>query len=147
MAEVHRADPGARRLALTIVGIGLAAGLLLLWGLETGSHAAARWLREDPAAMMARARLLLIGLAIVMGGPPIAAGVYLWRFGGRTVTAGRFPPPEARMVQDTLVLAGEPARSRGRLIRGAGAVLVLAGIGMLVLLLRLAAGLAAVGWS
>jgi hypothetical protein len=145
MAEVQPADPGARRLALVLVVLGFVVGALLLWALNAGGPAIARWLREDPAAMVMRARMLLLAVAIVMAGPPIAAGAYLWSFGTRVVRSNRFPPPGARLVQDMLVLNGDVARSRGRIAQGAGLVLVLAGSTMAVLLWRLAGSIAAGG--
>jgi hypothetical protein len=145
MAEIHSADPRAQRAALAAVAIFFVSGALLLWGLNAGGPAVAHWLRDDPATMVGRARILLLGLALVMAGPPIAAGVYLWRFGRHVVAANRFPPPGARMVQDMLVLTGDPARARGRIAQGAGLIFALAGTAIVLLLLRLATGVAAIG--
>lgn len=145
MVEVQPADPRARRLALLLVVLGFGVGALLLWGLNAGSPAVARWLKEDPTAIVTRARMLLVALAFVLAGPPVAAGVYLWRFGTRVVRASRFPPPGARLVQDMLVLTGDAARNRGRIAQGAGLALVLAGSAMALLLWRLAASIAASG--
>ena len=143
MAEVQPADPAARRLALTLVVAGFIVATLLLWGLNAGGPAIAEWLKRDPASMVLRGRVLLVSLAVIMAGPPIAAGVYLLRFGMRVVRADRFPPPGARVIQDMLVLTGDAARSRGRIAQGAGLVLVVAGSVMALLLFRLAFGLGA----
>lgn len=138
MVEVQPADPRARRAALLIIAVGFVAGVVLLWGLEAGQPAVARWLREDPARTAARAQLLLAGLAVATSGPALAAGAYLWRLGSRIVAAERFPPPGLRMVQETLVLTGAAARSRGRIFQGLGLMLTLAGAAIALLLLRLA---------
>lgn len=140
MREVQPADPRARRVALLVLAAGFVAGVALLWALEAGRPAVARWLREDPARTAARARLLLAGLALATSGPALAAGVYLWRLGSRIVTAERFPPPGLRMVQDTMVLTGDAARTRGRIFQALGLVLFVAGSALALLLWRLAPG-------
>jgi len=145
MAEVQPADPRARRLAFLILAVGFVLGALLLWGLNSGGPTIERWLKEDPSAMVPRARMLLLALALIMAGPPVAAGVYLWRFGTRVVTSTRFPPPGARLVQDMVVLTGDAARNRGRIAQGAGLVLLFAGCVMALLLWRLAAAIAVAG--
>lgn len=145
MAEVQPADPLARRLALTLVAVGFVVAALLLWGLNAGGPAIADWLRAEPSAIVFRARMLLLTLAIIMVGPPVGAGVYLWRFGSRVVSSNRFPPPGTRLVQDMLVLTGAAAQSRGRLARGAGFILIAAGCVMAVLLWRLGASVAGAG--
>jgi len=138
MVEVQPADPRARRLAAIMLIVAFLAGALLLWGLDAGRPAMARWLREDPAETTAKARMLLLALAVVMAGPPVAAGAYLWRLGTRVADTQRFPPPGVRMVQDTVVLTGNDARRRGLIAQGLGLALVAAGCIMTLLLWRLA---------
>ncbi len=138
MAEVQAADPRARRVALIVLAIAFVAGTLLLWALNTSQSAVASWLREDPARTVRRARWLLAGLAVVTSGPAIAAGAYLLRLGSRVIAAERFPPPGMRVVQDTTVVTGDAARSRGRLFQGLAAILLLAAAGLAFLLFRLA---------
>lgn len=138
MAEVQPADPGARRAALLWLGVAFVAGAILLWFLETSRPAVAAWLKEDPAQTATRARMLLGGLAIVTAGPAVGIGVWLLRLGARVMAAGRFPPPGLRMVQDTVVVAGDAARRRGRIAQGFGLALVGAGLTMAMLLWRLA---------
>lgn len=141
MAEVQRADPRAQRIALMVVLAGFVAAALLIWGLNAGGPAIAAWLKADPARMHARAQGLLFTLAVIMAGPPILAGAYLLRFGTRVVRGDRFPPPDARLIQDMLVLTGDAARNRGRIAQVAGTVLILAGCVMAGLLVRLAFGI------
>ncbi len=138
MAEVQAADPRARRAALIMLAIAFVAGTLLLWALNTSQSAVASWLREDPARMVRRARWLLAGLAVVTSGPAIAAGAYLLRLGSRVIAAERFPPPGLRVVQDTIVLTGDAARSRGRIFQGLGVLLMVTGASLALLLARLA---------
>lgn len=138
MVEVQPADPRARRAAFIVLGVGIAGGVLLVWLLEAARPAAAQWLKEDPTRTVARAQLLLAGLALVTSGPAIAAGAYLWRFGARIVSAERFPPPGVRMVQETVVLSGPTARVRGRLFQALGFILFAAGVAMALLLMTLA---------
>jgi hypothetical protein len=137
MVEVQAADPRARRAALIVLAVAFVVGSLLLWALNAGQPAVARWLRDDPARTTSRARLLLAGLALLTSGPALAAGLYLWRLGARIVSAERFPPPGLRMVQDTTVLTGDSARSRGRLFQGLGLMLFVAGTALALLLVRL----------
>ncbi len=138
MVEVQSADAGARRTALVVMALAFVGGGLLLWALDAGRPAVARWLKEDPAQTAARARLLLVGLAVVTSGPALAAGAYLWRLGGRILTAERFPPPGLRMVQEAIVLTGPAARTRGRIFQAFGAALFVAGCAIALLLWQLA---------
>lgn len=125
-------------MALLIIAAGFVTGGLLLWGLNAGAPAVAQWLREDPATIANRARMLLLGLALVLAGPPALAGVYLLWFGARVIDGERFPPLGVRMVQDTLVVTGEHARRRGRVAQAFGLAFLLAALALGTLLWALA---------
>jgi hypothetical protein len=138
MAEVQPADARVKRLAAIVLLLGFLLGAFLLWGLEAGRPAVVRWLRDDPATIGGKARVLLLAVAVVTAGPPVAAGAYLWRLGERVRETQRFPPVGVRMVQDTVVLAGDAARKRGRILQGLALMLIVTGCAMALLLWALA---------
>lgn len=72
-----------------------------------------------------------------------AAGVQAWRHGGKVRRSERFPPPDTKVIKDTVILTGEAARSRGRTMQALGAALVLLASGLVLLCLRLIAAFSA----
>ena len=64
-------------------------------------------------------------------------GLYLWRFGARVRAAMRFPPPDTRVIRDTVVLRGSPARRRAALIQALAAALLLSTLGLAAVAWRL----------
>ncbi len=106
---VMKADKKARRLAVTILAIGLLLGMsLMLWVLPWGQ----RYLeRQGPEATL---RVVQVAIAVAfLGLIPFSA--YFYWYGWRAVRSRRMPPPGTRVVRDTKVVEGDAAVVRGRL--------------------------------
>ena len=116
-------------LAITVIGaLIIAAGTAMRPTIQA-------WVQEDTRSRLTMVIAVLIGVA---SGPPIALALYLWRFGSRVVTSGRFPPPGARLMQDTPVVAGDAARRRGRTLQIFAAMVAGSALLIAVMLARLA---------
>jgi hypothetical protein len=95
---------------LFIYAIVVCIGLLIIgWGLP--------WMQDylrslPPAEALQFLKVVLI--LLFLGVLPMA--FYLWSFGRKVMSSERFPPPHVRVLRDTEVLVGEPARTRGRVI-------------------------------
>jgi hypothetical protein len=120
MAELQKADPRARRTALTIVAAGALAGTALLAMATALRPSFEAWIGED---MPSRLRLVMVTLSLFAVVPPLWMSAYLWRLGGRAIRAERFPTADRRVVRDTPVLTGAAARRRGRWLQILAAVL------------------------
>jgi len=135
MAEVRRTDPAARRQAAWIVVAGTCAGALLIAAFERYRAPLSDWVLADPGP---RARLVFAFLALLALAPMIALAGYLWLLGASVVRAREYPPPRMRVVRDTVILTGERAASRGRLLKAFALGCVAVGAVLGVLLFRLA---------
>lgn len=120
--ETQRGDRRLRLVAAVAVVCAGVAGVLVHFALQ-------RWIGDldglPPAEALGRALSAFAwGVATACGSIVWLAG-WLWHSGSRTVRTARFPPPGMRVIRDTPVLRGEAAARRGRLMRGAGVVLLL----------------------
>ena len=136
---VQRADPGARRQALILVGAAALVGTLLLLGFERYGESLRDWVLSDPEQSRRRLRLLFILFAAGASAPLLAFGGYLWVLGHKIVRAKQFPPPGQRVVRDTEVVEGEAAMARGRALKVFAVVLCAFCIMFWMLLWRIAA--------
>lgn len=134
MPEVQQADPRARRLALSIIVVGTLVGAGLLTAADSARPAFETWVATEPES---RLRIVLWVLMLSMVAPVILVALYLCRLGSRTTRARRFPPPGLRVVRETVVLSGDEASRRGRLLRVFAGALGAAGVLLAVALWRL----------
>jgi hypothetical protein len=139
--EVRRADAGRRKLAIVLVVAATCAGAVLIGVLDRYRCGLADWVRADPGRFAQRVELLFAAFAVLLLAPVVAMAAYLSSVGGRTVRTREFPPPGARVINDTEILSGDRAVARGRWLQGAAAVLAAAALLMGLLLWRLAASL------
>lgn len=135
--EIQPADPGARRSALLLLMWAAAAGVLLIALADAYLPGIAERITNDPSVEPAKVRLLLVAVAGAICLPDVAIALYLWRLGGRIITARRFPPPGMPMIKDTQVLHGRDAELRGRVFQVVAVVLGGAAIVLVVLFWRL----------
>src|SRR5262245_9211117 len=112
MAEIRKADPGARRRALLLLAVGTLVGALLIAGWERYRLPFRDWLVSEPEKTAHRARLVFVLLAIALSAPPAAFAARLWRLGAAVRRARQFPPPGYRVIRDTPVVEGPAARAR-----------------------------------
>ena len=125
-------------MAIVMLGVATLAGLALVVLFESQLPALLRWITEDPEQMDDRLVLSVWGLVLASVVPMLFLSAYLWRLGARIVHSGVFPPPGMRVVRDTPVLLGGAAVRRGRLLKVLGLLAGAAGIGLVIVLWRLA---------
>ncbi len=133
MAEIRRADPRARRIALAIVVLGTLVGAAVIAGIDHFRPELDAWLRRDSSS----ASTALLLAAAIAGLPMLAAAAWLWAYGGRIARAEMYPTPGGALFRDTRVLAGSSAVRRGRLLQAMAVVLWTAGVVLLAALWRL----------
>jgi hypothetical protein len=141
---VQRADPVARRRALTLIVIATVAGALLIGVMPDLPRGIAAWLVTDTAAGPAVHVARLTGAVLLFVTLPVVGiALLVWRIGVRTAASLRFPPPGVRTTRDTPILTGNAARRRGRLLQMLAAVLVATALVMTVLIWAMAERLGA----
>lgn len=131
MREIEPAEPSARRRALVLVLIAALVGASLISSADQWSASLLAWLSSEPAD---RVRLAMSILAFLIVVPLLVLCAYLWRVGSSVIGAQRFPPSGMRVVRDTIVVRGERAVLRGRLVRASAVVLA---VGAALVLLAL----------
>jgi hypothetical protein len=133
MDEIHRADPALRKLMLY-------AAVLVAAAVIVGVIIFQRWYADVqllPPDQAWRALLLaMTWIAAAMLLIVVAGSVYALRLGTRIKRIGQYPPNEARMLRDTVILHGKQARSRGNLLQMVGALLLVLALLLLTLCVR-----------
>lgn len=138
MDEVQPADPVTRRRALIAVAVVALAG----WGLYFGlGHWLAGLRGSSPAHVQAALESALVWSSWATFLPVAVLAACMWRYGTRVCSAERFPAPGAKVVRDTPVLHGQPARRRGTALRVLALCLALLSAGALIAVYRLIARL------
>jgi hypothetical protein len=117
VTEVRKADPAARRQVALVLAVGTCVGALLIVAFDRYRIPLSDWLLADPGARAQRLKLVFLVLDALVVAPLLAFAAYVWSLGGRTIRAREFPPPGLPVIRDTLVIAGEKAISRGRLLK------------------------------
>jgi hypothetical protein len=133
--EQHPADPAAKRTASIVIVIVAIIGGVIIYGTTALRPQLEEWVLGD-----VRGRLtIVIGvLTVAAAGPPLALAAYLFSFGRQVVASGRFPPPGARLLQDTPVVTGDAARRRGRTLQVFAAGVGISALAVAVVLVRFA---------
>lgn len=121
MAEIQRADDQSRKFAIVAV-IMLLIGGVVFWMVFDEWMSELRDLPiEEAKQSLSRAFLLCMGIMIVC---VCIVGWHCWWVGERVRQTLRFPPPDAKVVRDTVVLLGQAAVARGRLLKVFGVILM-----------------------
>jgi hypothetical protein len=136
--DIQKADPEARRRAAALVVFGAAVGVVLLLWFERSLPGLSEWVTEKPELVASRARLLLSVIGVMMILPLVGFAVYTWLLGRRITSGGRFPPRSMRVLRDTVVLTGQVAESRARVMKLLALVLISLALGLLIILFWLA---------
>jgi len=127
--EWLRADPGMRRRAIVFLAVLAIAAVVAFLALE-------QWLAglqaSDPALAIGTMRHVLRWTFAAMTASLVLFAAYLWLLGRRILVAEQYPPPGMKVVRDTLVVRGEPARRRGRMAQGLAIVLLIAAVAVVV---------------
>ena len=145
MADIQRADPSARRHAMTVLLVATPIGLLLIWLFQSRLPELERWLTEDAAATAMRLRLLALAVGGVAAVPTLIFAAKFWRQGELILVAGQFPPPGMRVVRDTPIVRGSHARARGRALQIVAVSLVVVDVVFVAIVWYLAGTLAGPG--
>jgi hypothetical protein len=142
--NIQKADVGARRTTLWLTAVALVLGGVLVLAFDAAREEIQAWmaLRLDDSGEVEGTLLAISILAIL---PLIAAGIYLFQLGRRSVRARRFPPPGVAVVRDTRVLEGHEGRRRGRLLQVLAGMLIAAALLVPFALWRVTQSLLAVG--
>jgi hypothetical protein len=125
-AEVVRGDPALRRRVLLAGPFVLALGVVALATAPRASRLLILWLQQAPDSGR-HAVLAMLGFAAPFTLMAWLVGVEAARRSVQTLRACRFPPPGMRVMRDTPVLRGRPARFLGMLGLVLGAMLLTAG--------------------
>jgi hypothetical protein len=139
MDDIQRADPSARRRAVILLIVGTLIGGSLLYAFERSWPSIVRWLLSDPEQLPHRLATLRNFLVLVTVLPLLAFAVHLWGRGTTIRRHQRFPLVGERLIRDTLVVYGEAAVIRGRVLQCLAVALAVLAIGLVVVLWRLAA--------
>lgn len=142
--EIQPADPATRRLALIIVVVIGALGLITIIWLQNTLDTISELRRTDPLEatrmMLAVSRLLGAAAAVVC----VTIAIWLAWLSFQIRRAERFPLPHARLVRDTPVLTGAAARRQARIALVFALGLLVSGVLLPILLMRLTSLLAPV---
>lgn len=130
MAEIQRADDRRRKVAIIVLVAVLISGVVL-WVVFEEWMMAMRSLPVE-AARTSLSKVFSLSMAIMVL-CVCGAGWHCWRVGERVRRSLRFPPPDATVVRDTMVLSGQAAVSRGRLLQVLGVILILCAICLAVM--------------
>lgn len=121
MAEIQRADARRRRLVILVLVVML-IGSAALWMVFEGWMVEVRGLPVEAARRsLSRVFVLCMGIMIICVG---IVGWHCWQVGERVRQTLRFPPPDAKVVRDTVVFTGQIAAARGRLLKVLGLILM-----------------------
>jgi hypothetical protein len=123
-SEVLRADPGLRRVAIAMGAAVLVLGTLGVGYLRAAIEATEVLARTAPEAAAWRVIAICLVCITIVTILPLVVGIDIVRRSVRTIRAERFPPPGARVLVDTKVIRGRPARLLGLIFLGLGAVLI-----------------------
>ncbi len=130
MAEIQRADDRRRKVAIIVLVVALISGVVLWVVFEEWMMAVRRLPVEAARASLSKVFSLCMASMVLC---VCVVGWHCWRVGARVRRSLRFPPPDATVVRDTIVLSGQAAVSRGRLLQVFGVILILCAIGLAVM--------------
>jgi hypothetical protein len=138
MPEIQPADPATRRRALIAAGVIAVLGWVAFFALQD-------WLAglrdSDPTATRQALEDALVWGSWAACLPVALLAAWFWLLGGRIARAGRYPPPDSKVIRDTAVLHGSAARARATALRVLAALLGLLCTGTLIAVYRLIARL------
>ena len=81
--------------------------------------------------------LLLLGITMLAGLPAVGMGTYIAYLGNRIRVTGQIPPPGTRVIVDTHVIKGTPAKVRGAICMVLGGLVIVCGLGLPIVAWRL----------
>lgn len=123
-SKIRKPNPRERRNALWLLAVAAVLGIVAVLVFVDSRQAIEDWIARqlDQPGGIGGMLLAVTVLAIL---PVVAAGIYLFVLGSRSVTAQRFPPPGFSAVRDVQVYEGLAARRRARVVQALAVILVL----------------------
>jgi hypothetical protein len=137
--EIIPADRRLRLVLSVVVVVAMLAAAAFYWQFSRELQDLARTDVQAAIARVAQVRWLTLGSVVVA----VLASISLAVSAVRAVRADRFPPPGARVLRDTPVLHGAPARNRAYLLLAAALGIVAAAAAVHLLFVSFLATLAA----
>lgn len=127
-ADVQAADVPLRRIVLaglTLVGL---VGCFLVLKLEAYFQELQRLSKTDLVAAAGKVQQLSAVVLISLGAVTVLFGIYLISLAVRVIRGERFPPPGARVINDTKILRGAAAKRYGMAAMVLALAILVAGV-------------------
>ena len=127
---VMRSD---KKFRIVVVGLlfGVAAlGMGLILFTNTYIHELEQVVQQAPEQALRNTSLLLLGMTMLAGLPAVGIGTYVIYLGHRIRITEQIPPPDTRVLVDTTVIKGTPARVRGIVLMVLGSLVILCGLSL-----------------
>ena len=126
MKQIQKADPAARKRAMTIIVAGGVIGALMIGAYRHYETEIFAWLERN-IGWLAGSPGIVLGFGCLLVAPLLVLSGYLFFYGRRAARAKRIPPPDSAVVRDTVVKTGAPAVVHGRLVQVLSVFLFLSG--------------------
>ena len=126
MKQIQKADPAARKRALTIILVGGVIGTLMIGAYRHYEVEIFAWL-EHNIAWLADSPGIVLGFGCLLVAPLLVLSGFLFFYGRRAARAKRIPPPDSAVVRDTVVKTGARAVFHGRFVQVLSVLLLLSG--------------------
>ena len=108
-------------------------GALFIWVFDHSLEYAESFRKPRSELSPATLRIALLALTLIMTVTLIGFGGYLANISIRTLKLAQFPPPGLRVIKDTQVVIGKPARIRGAVGVILSILLIISGVFFLII--------------
>ena len=132
-----RSDKKYRRMVILLLLGVVTIGIGLILFTNTYIHELEQVAQQTPEQARMNTGLLLLSMTMLAGLPAVGIGTYVIYLGNRIRITGQIPPPDTRVVVDTTVIKGKPARVRGIVLMGLGSLVILCGLGLPIVFWKL----------
>lgn len=121
--EIQKADPQAKRNALILMGAAVLLATFVSFLLKRVHEPLLEWIFADELALKDRLNIVLSGLFLFFL-PLVFCGIYVMKQAGRIIRAARYPAPGMKTIRDSVVLTGEEALRKGKLMQFLALVMI-----------------------
>ena len=119
------------------MAFGALAGSVAILVAESYLPVVEQWIRSNQERIIERVRMVVVALIFLSTVPLVGLAAYLFLLGHRIRRSERFPLEGERLVRDTVILRGDQAVFRGRVLQGMALALVLFAGGLAVAFWRI----------
>ena len=107
---VLKADPEYRRKVIFVFAVAMVSGYTIIqWGLPAFDS----FLKQRDPAEAVRVLIVFVGLLFLSILP---WSIYMFRYARCILSTGQYPPAGAKVIRDTDILEGKPARRKTHII-------------------------------